>query len=331
MALPRNLVLLIDALRRAWPQGRTAEALGRELDVHDWRVSELLGRCEQLGVPLEHDGASLRLNPAELPLIGDVIEHGLETKRVGRSVIVFAETASTNNICWQAAPRRDSDGLVVAAETQTAGRGRLGRSWLDRPGQSLLFSTLLLDEPAGEGLANRLMMSASVALAGAIADVLSLPATIRWPNDIYLDGRKAAGILLESRKASNGLADVVLGVGVNCNQPRDGFDGELAGRATSLSAEAGRAVDRTALLRAILSRLDERLASDADDARLHADYLERMDPHARRVRIAHNGRSLEATVRDVDPIAGLIVELPGGGIAHFTPSQVSLEWLDAAQ
>lgn len=325
MPLPRNLVVLIESLRRAWPGGRTADALARELDLQVWRVGELLGRCESLGVPVAHDGAMLRLDPAACPLMGDLVELGLETKRVGRSVVVFAQTASTNDVCWQAARRRDSDGLVVLAESQTAGRGRHGRIWLDRPGAGLLFSLLLLEVPPADGLVNRLMMIASVAMSEAIGRTLDASTAIRWPNDLYMDGRKLAGVLVESKKSAAGRLDVVLGIGLNCNQSADDFPDELTGRATSLAAELGRPIDRTALLRAILARLDAWL--EADDGDLHAAYMERMDHHARRVAILHDGRRIEATVRDVDPISGLIVELPAGGVAHFAPAQVSLEWL----
>lgn len=334
MPLPVNLVRLLESLRRAWPGGRTVDDLGRELDIQPWRVAELVGRCEHLGIPLDATGPALRLDPACLPLIGELIELGLGTSRVGRSIIVFQQTSSTNDIAWQAARRRGSDGLVVAAETQTAGRGRQGRDWFDHPGASLLFSLLLLDVPRSAGLvANRLVMAASVAAAEAIRETTGVSAAIRWPNDLYVAGRKVAGILLESRAAAGTgpeAVDVVLGVGINCNcnADRGQFPEPLRRTATSLSAEAGNPVDRTALLRAVLGRLEHWLLLEADSlVALHGEYLAGMDQEARRVRIHHGQATFEATVRDVDPIAGLIVELPTGGVCHFSPAQVRLEWL----
>ena len=370
MAIQPNLVRLLESLRRAWPGGRTVGDLARELDVQPWRVAELIGRCEPLGIMLDQSGPAVRLDPATLPLKAELIELGGEGRRIGRSVIVFASASSTNDIAWQAADRRESDGLVVVAETQTAGRGRQGRAWLDQPGANLLFSVLLLDRPREEGLANRLVMAASVAIAEAIGDRLGLQPAIRWPNDLYLNGRKFAGILLESRqppaaaspaaKAGRPGVDVVLGVGVNCNWPTDGLPDLIRYSATSLSAELSGPVDRTDLLRAMLSRLEHWLVggldengeerrgqspfsqtakkkgtvpfSAGDDSaagldRLHREYLARLDPQARRVRLHYDRQIIEGTVRDVDPLVGLMVQLSGGGIAHFQPAQVSVEWL----
>ncbi|MDD4891676.1 MAG: biotin--[acetyl-CoA-carboxylase] ligase [Phycisphaerae bacterium] len=318
---------MLESLRRAWPANRTVGDLAGELDIQPWRAAELVGRCEHLGIPLEHAGAALRLEPASTPLLGELIEWTLGTNRIGRSVIVFAEAASTNDVAWQGARRRESDGLVVLAETQSAGRGRFGRTWLDQRGASLLFSLLLLDVPQGEGLANRLVMSASVAIAEAIDAAVGVSPVVRWPNDLYVHGRKLAGILLESRTGKEGV-DIVLGVGINCNQSAEQFPADIARTATSLAAELGQPVDRTALMREILRRLERWLADGAESiGELHGAYLARMDHQASRVRIHHGGRTVDATVRDVDPISGLIVELATGGVMHFAPSEVTLEWL----
>lgn len=340
MAIPRNLVAMIEVLRRCWPVGRTVADLARELDIQPWRVAELLGQCRSLGVPVEHVGPVAQIDPARLPLLADVLEFGLKTIRVGRSIVVFDRVSSTNDVAWQAARRADSDGLVVLAEEQTAGRGRFGRAWLSPPGGSLLFSLLLLGLPVGDEFANRMVMAASLAMAEAVRHVLDLPATIRWPNDLYLHGRKVGGILLESRAGKSGgagqgpCADVVLGIGLNCNQLPHDLPAPIRQTAGSLAMETGRAVDRTALMRAALERLEARVVGDWESAdaaaaarRLHEEYLSFLDHEARRVRIRRDGQTMEATVRDVDPLAGLIVELPAGGVAHFSPAQVSLEWI----
>src|ERR1035437_545445 len=119
MALTRKLIRMLESLRLAWPGGRTVQDLGQELDIQPWRVAELVGRCEHLGLALEQAGPALRLDPGAAPLIGEWIEPGLGTRRIGRSILVFGQTASTNDVAWQAARRRSSDGLVVMAETQT--------------------------------------------------------------------------------------------------------------------------------------------------------------------------------------------------------------------
>jgi biotin-(acetyl-CoA carboxylase) ligase len=127
----------------------------------------------------------------------------------------------------------------------------------------------------------------------------------------------------------------VLGVGVNCNWPADGLPESIRNSATSLSAELAGPVDRTDLLRAMLGRLEYWLVGDVAAAegaagldRLHSEYLARMDHQATRVRLHYDRQMIEGTVRDVDPLVGLMVQLSGGGIAHFQPTQVRVEWLE---
>lgn len=333
MGLSNNILRVIESLRCAWPAGRTVDALARELDVQPWRVASLLAQAEQLDLPIESSPAGHTLDPTRGPLLADLVEFGLSVLRVGRSVLVFDEVSSTNDICWQAARPRSgapADGLVVAAQSQTAGRGRLGRSWSSQPGENLLFSLLLTDVASWQGLANYLAMATCVSLVQGIEDFTDVSPAIRWPNDLYVHSRKLAGILVESRSARVPRAtDVVVGIGLNCNQLRRDFPPAVRERATSLADETGHRTDRVGLLRCLLARLDEWLARPTPDEgpRLHSAYVHRMDSHACRVRISHNGQAFDATVRDVDPASGLIVQLDHGGIAHFQPASTSIEWL----
>ena len=142
-------------------------------------------------------------------------------------------------------------GTVVVAEAQTAGRGRRGRSWLDEPGASLLTSIILRPrlEPAR---LPTLSLAAGVAVVEALERVTGLKPRLKWPNDVLVDGRKLAGILLESRIGPSPL--VVLGIGVNLAQRV--FPADLAERATSVRLATGRRVDADALLTALLESLD---------------------------------------------------------------------------
>ena len=153
------------------------------------------------------------------------------------------------------------DGAVVAADEQTEGRGRLGRSWLAPKGTSLLFSIALTPPVPAERLPE-LTVVAAEALRDALAGATGVTATIKPPNDVLIGGRKVAGILAE---ASEGR--VVLGIGVNVRQMPDELPRATPTPATSLAAE-GAQVDRATLLAAILERLeagyDEWLSACAD-------------------------------------------------------------------
>ena len=165
------------------------------------------------------------------------------------AILRYGRVDSTQAIVFAMAAEGAADRTVVVAESQTAGRGRRGRTWQDEPGASLLVSILLRPKLTPAQLPT-LSLTAGVALAEALATAAGLQARLKWPNDILVGGRKLAGILLESR----GLAPVVaLGIGVNITQGE--FPCELAERATSVRL-AGGACDRETLLAALLEALD---------------------------------------------------------------------------
>ena len=145
------------------------------------------------------------------------------------------------------------EGAVAVAEHQTRGRGRSGRSWEDEPGRSLLFSVLLRP---GEGTLPQLSLVTALATAEALQAASGVSASLKWPNDVLLDGRKVAGILLE---ASEGA--VIAGVGVNVNQDAGDLPAETRFPATSLFLASGHAYDRGAILVGILAGLETAYAT----------------------------------------------------------------------
>jgi BirA family biotin operon repressor/biotin-[acetyl-CoA-carboxylase] ligase len=158
---------------------------------------------------------------------------------------------STQSVAFELADNGAPDRTVVVADTQTAGRGRRGRRWLDEPGASLLVSIVVRPRLAIRDLP-KLSLAAGVAVADALEAITGLAVRLKWPNDLVVDERKIAGILLESRIAIEPL--VVVGVGVNLGQHR--FPHELAGTATSVEIETGQRVERDAMLEAVLVAFD---------------------------------------------------------------------------
>jgi BirA family biotin operon repressor/biotin-[acetyl-CoA-carboxylase] ligase len=173
------------------------------------------------------------------------------------------ETGSTQDML------RDGDhphGTVALAEHQTAGRGRSGRSWEDAPATNLLFSLLL--EPPADARLPQLSLVAGLAVASALEHEAMVPALVKWPNDVLIDGGKVAGILLEATGRR-----VVCGIGINVNQVADDLPPTPRFPAISLRVAAGRLFDRAAVLVAVLAELEHRyeqwldvgLAGLADD------------------------------------------------------------------
>ncbi|MGI8436863.1 MAG: biotin--[acetyl-CoA-carboxylase] ligase [Chthoniobacterales bacterium] len=187
-------------------------------------------------------------------LDAEALRAALVGHRIGREVVVLEETTSTNDVIRQLAPAH-AEGLIVFAEHQTAGRGQYGRRWESAAGKGLWFSILLrpLIEPAESA---RLTDSLSRSTAATIADELELQPTIKPPNDIYLDGRKVAGVLVEMRVAPGGRYFAIAGIGLNVNQATEDFPAELRQTSISLAMAKGQPVDRTRLALALLRKLD---------------------------------------------------------------------------
>ncbi|PSQ90025.1 MAG: biotin--[acetyl-CoA-carboxylase] ligase [Bacteroidetes bacterium QS_8_64_10] len=189
-----------------------------------------------------------------LPLLDDLHRH-LRTERLGRPARGYQETGSTNRQAMTWTREGAPEGSLVVAEHQTAGCGRLGRSWNDASGRNLLFSVVLRPDLPAEGL-SLITLAAGVAVTDAIAACLPHQPAIKWPNDVLVGGRKCCGMLLESSSKGTSPGPVVLGVGLNVNQ--EVFPDELAGRATSLLLEGGRPVSRAPLLADLLRQLEKR-------------------------------------------------------------------------
>ena len=184
----------------------------------------------------------------------------LETQRVGvGDRIVYApEMESTNTLAMRLAQERPEEGLVVLTDSQTAGKGRQGRRWVDMPGCNVLSSTLLrpLFPP------HLLVMVASLAVVEAIARTCGVQATIKWPNDVLIEDRKVCGILIETSHDSNGRLIAFLGIGINSNGyltgrvEQKGVEVELSAIATTLEMTCGHPVSREELLAHLLLAIE---------------------------------------------------------------------------
>jgi len=180
---------------------------------------------------------------------------------IARRVYWLARTSSTNDVVAALAQAGADEGIVVVAEEQTAGRGRQGRSWFSPAGAGLYVSLMVrpvLADAAHENRRTLITLAAGVAVASAIRAATGLPAAIKWPNDVVIERRKLAGILVEAVNYGETRGFVVLGVGVNLQQAA--FPVELAARATSIEAETGRPADRAQVLGEVLASLAEAYA-----------------------------------------------------------------------
>jgi BirA family biotin operon repressor/biotin-[acetyl-CoA-carboxylase] ligase len=199
-----------------------------------------------------HPHLGYRLLSSPDRLIADDILSRLPECRWIREVLVFQRTGSTNDVVANLGREGAPPGIVVFAEEQTAGRGRLGRRWQSDPRLGLWLSLLLRpDMPLAEW--PRLTLWMAYAAAQGIRECTGLQVKLKWPNDLHASGRKLAGILVESSLGEKAFA--VAGIGVNVNHPS--FPAPLDATATSLRIQTGAPLDRNALAAAILTSIDQ--------------------------------------------------------------------------
>lgn len=213
----------------------------------------------------------------KIPLATDT-ETFLGTRRIGRPIRGYASTTSTNAVAAQWAAEGAEEGSAVVAEYQTAGRGRLGRTWTAQAGQNLTFS-LVLRPALPPGRLGLVTLAGAVAVAEALdAFVAPLTPAIKWPNDLLLHGRKCCGMLLESVFSGDSTSPptVVLGIGLNVNQ--DAFAPEMEDRTTSLLLETGRPLPRAPLFARILLEIENAYFSlfEDDGTRVRRAYETRL-------------------------------------------------------
>lgn len=189
-----------------------------------------------------------------LPLDADALRRSRAGARLGADVRYFESLDSTNTTARELARDGAPEGVVVLAEGQTRGRGRLGRSWASPPHRNIYLS-LLLRPPIAPAMAPQLALVAGLSTARALAS-FGLDARIKWPNDVLVDGRKLAGILTEMEGDGERLDAVILGIGINVNLALDEFPEELRDKAGSVAAALGRSVARHEVIERLLSALE---------------------------------------------------------------------------
>jgi BirA family transcriptional regulator, biotin operon repressor / biotin---[acetyl-CoA-carboxylase] ligase len=188
-------------------------------------------------------------------LVAEELQAELASGVIGHEIIVLEQTGSTSDAILQIANANSKEGLVVFAEHQTAGRGQHGNRWESAAGKGLWFS-ILLRPKIDLASSPQLTAWAAEAVFDAIQNEFSLTPAIKPPNDVHIDGRKVAGVLVEMRAQEKAAHLAIAGIGINVNQSREDFPKDLQGRAISLAMALSKQVDRQAFAIALLRKLD---------------------------------------------------------------------------
>ncbi len=253
------------------------------------------------------------------------IQAGLRTRRFGRRLVYRETLSSTMDLAAEEARAGAPEGTAIVAGRQTKGRGRFQRAWVSPPGENIYLSLVL--RPA-LGHLPRLGIVAALAVVRAVERQPGLRATIKWPNDVELHGRKLAGILIDSTLRPGGVDYAIAGIGLNVNLDPSQHP-EIATIATSLAQAAGRPLDPAPVLQALLEEF-EALYERPDLPGLLPEYRQRLNTLGKRVRVTWPGdradKSLDeqGVAEDVDEDGALVLRRDDGSLVKLPAGEVSL-------
>jgi BirA family transcriptional regulator, biotin operon repressor / biotin---[acetyl-CoA-carboxylase] ligase len=254
-------------------------------------------------------------------LLAYEIQSGLNTKIIGKKIIILDTVVSTMDEAFRLGMENCPEGTVVCAESQSKGRGRLGRVWASPKNKGLYFSFVLRPHLPLNQLPQLTLMSA-VALAEAIEDISDLKPLIKWPNDILLGSRKLAGILTELRAESDQVKFVIVGIGLNVNTSAR----QLITGASSLKVAAGHSFDRAEVFRAVLRSLEKWYLKllHHEFARVMEEWKQRSATLKKRIRITDPNGAIEGEAIDLDDDGALLIRKDNGLIVKKTAGDVFL-------
>ena len=249
----------------------------------------------------------------EIPLQPEEILRACRGGRLGKKIHYFHQLDSTNLFAVKRAQEGGEEGEIVVAESQRHGKGRMGRSWFSPPGLNLYLSVIL--RPKLHPLhASQITLMSAVALAETAQFFVAEPVSIKWPNDILVNGKKLAGILTESSCDPDRIHYVIVGIGVNLNLSRELLPDALRDSATSLLMLTGKPIDRTAFVCRLIRSLDqwygelERKGFDRLAERWESFFALK----GKRVRVEMAGQQVSGLASGIDKDGALILLLEDG-------------------
>jgi BirA family transcriptional regulator, biotin operon repressor / biotin---[acetyl-CoA-carboxylase] ligase len=266
-----------------------------------------------LGVEIKgHPATGYQLTKLPDILLPSLIRSELDETVIGHKIVHYFRTDSTNSDALALAAKGAPHGTVVLAEEQTAGRGRLGRTWYSEKSKGI-YCSIILRPPLAPAAAPSLSLMAGLAAQVAVSSSTGLPADIRWPNDLLINTRKVCGILTEMSAEVDRLHAVVIGLGINVNHSE--MPAELKPIATSLRIEGGKPFSRIHLLIVLLKELERHyhLLLEAGSAEI-AERWAAVSTYARgkRVRIRTASGEYEAITAGLDPTGALRIRRESG-------------------
>lgn len=244
---------------------------------------------------------------------------------IGREVISLGEVNSTNTFAMEIGDKGAAHGTVVIADSQTKGRGRMGRTWVSPPGRNIYMSVILRPSMQVRD-ATLLTIIAGVACCRALRYITHLPVDIKWPNDLMVSRRKLGGILTETKSGAGRIISAVIGIGINLNAKLEDFPSDVKAIATSVRNETGKGQSRTVLIGGILNELDYwyRIFVEKERNPILNEWRKLTSMLGKPVQVIWGGEGLNGIADDIDDEGMLILRLPSGILKKISAGDLTI-------
>lgn len=324
---------IIDHLKHNMGRYVSGEALSDTLGVSRTAIWKHIKELKEEGYIIEASSKKGYMLSAIVDILNECeISQGLSTEIIGRKIYYFRSIDSTNKYAKDMASEGCLDGTVVVADTQTAGRGRLGRVWSSAEKKGIWMSVVLRPTIPPEEV-QLITLGASVAVVSAIYTALGLQAGIKWPNDIILDGKKVCGILIEMSCEMEQVGFIVVGIGINVNHVLEDFPEGIRNTATSLKLQVNGdpkdTINRSNIIKKILEELEriyENIKSGSSK-----DIIDKWKKYSvtigKQVRVTAKGMEYIGTATNITDDGKLVLTLADGSTHEVISGEVSVRGL----
>jgi BirA family biotin operon repressor/biotin-[acetyl-CoA-carboxylase] ligase len=317
---------VLEALRRVGDNDISGQAISRRIGVSRTAVWKSVEALRDMGFRIDsRPGRGYRLRAGPDRLVGLDIEVGLGTRIIGRSVLSFDAVSSTIDVASARAREGAEGGTVVVAESQTGGRGRLGRKWSSAPGVGI-WTSIVLRPSIPPRDAPKFTLLIAVSVAKILSTQYGLNARIKWPNDVVVRDRKICGALTELAAEQDAVRYIIASFGLNVNQTAAKFPAEVRTIATSMRIEAGKRFNRPQLFRALLRELDHQYRDfrEHGSRNIISQWRELSCTLGKRVKVQLREGIVEGVARDLDEDGSLLVEEAAGRLRSVAYGDVTI-------
>ncbi len=315
---------ILNLLRSSQAAFLSGEELGRKTGISRTMVWKYIKSLERDGFGIEAvPSRGYKITSEPDVLRRSDITAGLRTRVMGRDVRLLPQVDSTNTQAMELASHGAAEGTIVIAETQTGGKGRRGRRWISPKGNLYMSVVLRPDVPLHKAPLVTLM--GAVAAATAIGKQCGIAAGIKWPNDIFINGKKVCGLLTEMSAEQDRIRHIVLGIGVDVNMDTGELPEELRQIATTLQTETGHRLNRAALVQEILRELERWYHAFLDHPHAVLKEWERLNiTTGNRVAVGGTGETIAGIAEQIDDEGRLVIRQDDGTLRTVAAGDVTI-------